>query len=346
MSFGFVAFDDSRGWCFVSNVFVVHVQDSDELAKIGSKCFALVIQTIGPLLDSVAWHQVLESLHTVVHDTLPVELSGPAARQALGLAPVGETGTSASSVSAVMPALGSAAWRLRPVMTKCTVQHMLLDVATDLFRTHCSRLSMSHVEALLTTLRASIDFARSFNSDHELRRRLWIAGFRDHQKSVPDLFYQEAHGLAVYASILLRLYQLEHTHPATAWTMLSGESTAATISAAVEQRLLGLYTSVWAEFSDKDRINRLGTVLPVAHGDGAVGGGAGRAHDDELRCKEPVAALLLTGLKEWSVDQWTRHLPNLLAPSLALIEVESMQVRKALREVLGARLPNSVGMGV
>jgi hypothetical protein len=319
------------------------LQESDELARIGSKCLSLLVQALGWQFDDAAWSTVLSSLHTAVVDTLPVELSGPGARIALGL----------QALDANTPAAPVMGWTvpMRAVVTKCTVQHLLLDVATELFRGHAGRLSRAALDQLLQLLDTSITFARSFNADGELRRRLWLAGFRESQKSVPDLFYQEAHGLAVSVSILLRLYQLEHTPPtivppATSPASSSGSAVpwvvadqAQAVAASVEGRLLAMCASLWQEFADKDKTNRSGTLAPLGAADGAIAGGGGRIHDDELRCKEPVAAMLLTGIKDWSREQLARHAPTMFPLWMALVEVDSLLVRKALRDLLSARLP-------
>jgi brefeldin A-inhibited guanine nucleotide-exchange protein len=202
---------------------------------------------------------------------------------------------------------------LRYVITKCTVQHLLLDSVADLFRLHFTRLSNQHIETLLQPLSLSIEFAHIFNSDIELRRRLWTAGFREYQRAIPDLFFQEAHAAAVYLSILLRMFA-DGSHPQF------------DASAVAEPLLLPLYSSSIADFVEKDRINR------------SVDGQ--RPHEDELRCKDPVLVLLLQGLKEWTDEQFKRHLRSMFPLLMDLIECESITVRKALRELLHSRLPH------
>ena len=64
-----------------------------------------------------------------------------------------------------------------------------------------------HVLTVLDSLLRSLQFARQFNCDLELRRRLWAAGFmKEKQTNPPELFYQEAHSLRLYLQVLLRMY--------------------------------------------------------------------------------------------------------------------------------------------
>jgi len=56
---------------------------------------------------------------------------------------------------------------------------------------------------LMALLKKSFSFARRFNSDKELRMRLWREGF---MKQPPNLLKQESGSASTYVSILLRMY--------------------------------------------------------------------------------------------------------------------------------------------
>ena len=309
-------------------------QDSDELAKIGGKCWILIIQTVGHHFDDDEWSTFLESFQSLLVDTLPQEICSDATRQKVAapsdrrLSVDPSSASSASSASSPPPPPPpSLPFQLRPVVTKCTVQHLLLDAVADTFRIHFQRLSAAHFASLLAPLGASIEFARRFNGDVELRRRLWAAGFREHQRSVPDLFFQESHGMAVQAAVLLRMFK-EGAHPHF------------DAVAVAEPKLLPLVASCFADFVAKDRANRAAAESQSSQPQQPLP----RPHDDELRCIDPVVVLLLRGILEWSDAQFDHHIHALFAPLMELIEVESPAVRKALRELLQTRLPRGLAL--
>ena len=68
-------------------------------------------------------------------------------------------------------------------------------------------LSGKHVLVVLRALAGSIEFARRFNADLELRTGLQRAGLRGGASGQPpELWYQEAHGLRVALQLLFSLY--------------------------------------------------------------------------------------------------------------------------------------------
>lgn len=285
-----------------------HAQDSDELAKIGCKCWLMLIQSVGHMFDEAQWSTFLASFQTLMIETLPHEICSDATRQRV----VSATPPPPPPPPTASVGMSSLPFQLRPVVTKCTIQHMLLDATSDLFRLHFPRLSLVHVDLVLSFLLKSVDFARHFNADVDFRRKLWAAGFREHQRSIPDLYFQESHGLAVYVGILMRMYK-------------SDSHSAFEAPAIAEPRLVPLIANIISSFASKDRVNR--------------GNDAPRSHDDELRCQEPVLVLVLQGVQEWTDEQFSHHLGTLFPLLMDVVEIESVAARKAVRELMQSRLP-------
>eukprot|EP00455_Lapot_gusevi_P025759 TRINITY_DN2719_c0_g1_i3.p1 TRINITY_DN2719_c0_g1~~TRINITY_DN2719_c0_g1_i3.p1 ORF type:complete len:274 (+),score=81.30 TRINITY_DN2719_c0_g1_i3:193-1014(+) len=222
-------------------------------------------------------------------------------------------------------AANSLPFSLRAVTTKCVVQHLLLDLTSELYAQFGSRLSAEQTLLLFDPLIESLAFARAFDADLDLRRSLWVSGFRERQRTLPDLFRQEAHALLVYARILLTMYQ----QPA--------------LAPLIEPRLIALLRYSFSEFVDKDQAHRSerqsNPAAPTSAAAMAIAAASAHGLEDELRCKEAVVCTLLQGLLLFSEDQMKQHVRALFAAAMPLLECDSIAVRRALREFLAARLP-------
>ncbi|PWW73326.1 Sec7-domain-containing protein [Tuber magnatum] len=92
------------------------------------------------------------------------------------------------------------------IITKCVLQLLMIETVSELFSNDAvySEIPSTELLRLMGLLKKSFTFARRFNSDKELRMRLWREGF---MKQPPNLLKQESGSAATYVSILLRMYQ-------------------------------------------------------------------------------------------------------------------------------------------
>ena len=139
--------------------------------------------------------------------------TGPAPVARLGTGPPAPAGAGALTASSSFqfqyppPPTVHLQINVSAVLTKCKAQLTLMDAAYEMAMHFFVVFTDEHFDALLGALLDSVQFARAFNSDRELRVRLWQAGFmRERRHGPPDLFEQESHGLRLYLLILLRLY--------------------------------------------------------------------------------------------------------------------------------------------
>ena len=195
----------------------------------------------------------------------------------------------------------------------------------------------------LNAIKSSILFARSFNLHVELRRRLYICSFHQYQKSWPDLFYQEAHGLGIYSAILYRMYlpislvensalsELTDSFNDIEESFTFPHPTINTISIA-ESKLPQLFSQLFAEYTDKDRLNKSGYSSPAG------------SYEDELRCKESVIRSHLINIKKFSPSQLKRNMPILFPLLMDLIDISSSLIRSDLKLLLSERLPKLMGI--
>jgi brefeldin A-inhibited guanine nucleotide-exchange protein len=91
------------------------------------------------------------------------------------------------------------------IITKCVLQLLMIETVSELFQNDQVYNEIPSLELLrlMALLKKSFSFARRFNSDKELRMRLWREGF---MKQPPNLLKQESGSASTYVSILLRMY--------------------------------------------------------------------------------------------------------------------------------------------
>jgi len=220
-------------------------------------------------------------------------------------------------------------FNVRGVVTKCKVQLMLMDAAYEFlvkFFPHSNpteeekleapgrTLSSKHVFMVLHALTQSIEFARVFNHDIELRQRLWQVGFMKHrQASPPELFFQEAHGLKLYLQILLRVYL--HAEARVCKDPDSGD--AKTDSQAVAERLIVMSQFMLSEYVTKQK---------------------NKEHPDMLRCMDTVICTLLEGLLSLSEAQFQSHIAMFYLPLTELIQFGSPTIRGLVKKLFATRV--------
>lgn len=91
------------------------------------------------------------------------------------------------------------------IITKCVLQLLIIETVSELFSNDAvyNEIPSKELLRLMGLLKKSFTFARRFNSDKELRMKLWREGF---MKQPPNLLKQESGSASTYVSILLRMY--------------------------------------------------------------------------------------------------------------------------------------------
>ena len=91
------------------------------------------------------------------------------------------------------------------IITKCVLQLLMIETVNDLFSNDdvYARIPSPELLRLMAVVRRSYHFAKKFNSNLDLRTRLFKEGF---MKQPPNLLKQESGSAAVYVSILFRMY--------------------------------------------------------------------------------------------------------------------------------------------
>lgn len=91
------------------------------------------------------------------------------------------------------------------IITKCVLQLLMIETVSELFSNDAvyNEIPSTELLRLMGLLKKSFTFARRFNSDKELRMKLWREGF---MRQPPNLLKQESGSAATYVSILLRMY--------------------------------------------------------------------------------------------------------------------------------------------
>ncbi|ETO11172.1 hypothetical protein RFI_26202 [Reticulomyxa filosa] len=70
---------------------------------------------------------------------------------------------------------------------------------------HSMKVTIQQMDIVITCFEESHKFARQFNLTTDLRNHLWSLGFMEHQKSPPDLYYQESRSASVLLETMLTL---------------------------------------------------------------------------------------------------------------------------------------------
>lgn len=94
------------------------------------------------------------------------------------------------------------------IITNCVLQLLMIETVNELFSNDAvyAQIPSSELLRLMGLLKSSYQFAKKFNSNKELRMRLWREGF---MKQPPNLLKQESGSAATYVNILVRMYHDE-----------------------------------------------------------------------------------------------------------------------------------------
>lgn len=172
---------------------------------------------------------------------------------------------------------------------------------------------VSHVFKVLKSLGESIEFARTFNGDLDLRTRLWEAGFMQQKQSTPpELFYQEAHGLQVYLQILFRLYayQAHNNVPKE-----DGEGI-------LEEHLLAISLFALSEYVGRTNTETMDAM--------------------KLKCMDSVVITLLEGIMTLPEKQFRKNLSVFFGPINDLITIGAPAVRAVVRRLYDTKFKEQI----
>ena len=91
------------------------------------------------------------------------------------------------------------------IISRCVLQLLMIETVNELFSNDAvyAQIPSPELLRLMALLKKSFLFARKFNSDKELRMRLWREGF---MKQPPNLLKQESGSAATYIQILFRMF--------------------------------------------------------------------------------------------------------------------------------------------
>ena len=94
------------------------------------------------------------------------------------------------------------------IITRCVLQLLMIETVNELFSNDAvyAQIPSSELLRLMSLLKGSYSFAKRFNNNQELRRRLHREGF---MKQQPNLLKQESGSAATYVNILVRMYHDE-----------------------------------------------------------------------------------------------------------------------------------------
>jgi brefeldin A-inhibited guanine nucleotide-exchange protein len=94
------------------------------------------------------------------------------------------------------------------IITNCVLQLLMIETVNELFSNDAvyAQIPSPELLRLMGLLKTSYQFAKKFNSNKELRMRLWREGF---MKQPPNLLKQESGSAATYVNILVRMYHDE-----------------------------------------------------------------------------------------------------------------------------------------
>ncbi|KAI9136456.1 hypothetical protein BKA69DRAFT_1104037 [Paraphysoderma sedebokerense] len=125
------------------------------------------------------------------------------------------------------------------IIVKCVLQLLLIQTLNELLNQNenvYQNLMSKHLFMLIDCLDRSYEFARSFNSDLELRTSLWKAGFT---KQLPNLLKQETTSVACYIDILVKMY-------------LDTSADRSVVHNEVETRLIPLSLRILSQYNNMD----------------------------------------------------------------------------------------------
>ncbi len=192
----------------------------------------------------------------------------------------------------------------RVVRSKCVVQLLLIQLIQDVVVSFYTKITTEHIGEMAAALHESYTFAKEFNANVELRYSLWRAGFMN---QVPNLLKQETSGLTTYMRIMFWLY-LDPDREDEGCRL---EEAVVTLCDSVLKRFISTSEAPNAKADDRREIAAL----------------------------TPVVILIVNGMMQMSTEQFFKHLGDMYAVLLQLMESASdRKVRRAISRLMRARI--------
>lgn len=189
-------------------------QENDTIAKTGKKCLEGYILSNALRLSDAQWGQIVDTFANLFELTTAKDLlegdTKTAQKQTKNNDSKAENEASGETViqtsaNAAAKEVQNKARDKATMVLKCILQLLLIETVLDLTKKEAFTVSIPDFELIRLSqlLFSSHDFARRFNDNYELRKRLWDAGIIER---LPTLLKQETIAAAVFLNIMFRLY--------------------------------------------------------------------------------------------------------------------------------------------
>ena len=217
------------------------------------------------------------------------------------------------------------------IITQCVLTLLMIETVNELFSndTVYAQIPAPELLRLMALLKKSYHFARRFNSDLELRTRLFREGF---MRQPPNLLKQESGAAATYVAILLRMHH-------------DGDPARAGSRAATTEALVPLCADILRAYLELDDGGEQRASTPTLTAGAAAAAGGTQARN--MAVWRPVVVDVLEGYAGFARDEFREHVPvfaplvvGLLGRDLA----SSPELQVALQRVVARVI--EVGVGV
>ena len=179
-------------------------QPNVALANVAIANWESLLNTCGSKLTQGEWAKTLAALQVLLDAVLPHELQTPRLRAKLGLEP--KQPHPAPQGAADSKRTGTDVLVRSRAINKCRIHRALSEAAFRVFDKQYESFQQEHVQLVLSAFEASVGFMAGFNTDTELRDKLFQAGFRDKTGAIFGLVDQEVGSLQLYLKALQKLY--------------------------------------------------------------------------------------------------------------------------------------------
>lgn len=283
-------------------------QENDTIARTGKSCLQDFLVNNAGRLNDLQWDLIIEAFESLFDLTTAHELFDldPLKKQGAhddGVdEPLDLNDTSIQSQEMASPIADEAEERLQrsrdksSIVIKCVLQLLMVETLLELSveEAFYDNIPHQHLMRLAHLLKASYNFARTFNDDYELRVRLWNAGVIER---LPNLLKQETMSSAVFLNIMFRLY-------------CDNEKVSGVAKTEILTSVVPLSNEIVEKFSELDESNQ----------------------QKSISTWKPVAIEILRGYVELDDSDFSKHAPAMYKLLLRLFDRGmSQELRKAVQ---------------
>jgi brefeldin A-inhibited guanine nucleotide-exchange protein len=217
------------------------------------------------------------------------------------------------------------------IITQCVLTLLMIETVNELFSndTVYAQIPAPELLRLMALLKKSYHFARRFNSDLELRTRLFREGF---MRQPPNLLKQESGAAATYVAILLRMHH-------------DGDPARAGSRAATTEALVPLCADILRAYLELDDGEPATPTLGGGGGGGAAAAGGTQARN--MAVWRPVVVDVLEGYAGFAREEFREHVPVFAPLVVGLLGRElasSPELQVALQRVVARVIEVSAGV--